>query len=74
MTAKREAGLLKKGRPTVASSKRQATLAERAVKIDEFGSLKQGRPINMNSKRQKMLTEKALELAKTMIAEMTVEK
>jgi len=74
MTAKREAGLLKKGRPTIATSKRQATLAERAVKIAEFGSLKQGRPINVNSKRQQTLTEKAMEIAKSMIAEMSVEK
>jgi len=75
MEAKRVAGELKRGRPTVATSKRQAVLAERAVKIAEFGALKQGRPVNMNSKRQQMLTEKAMEIAKRIVAEMnTAEK
>ena len=69
MEAKRAAGELKRGRPTVAGSKRQEVLAARAVKIAEFGELKQGRPVNMDSKRQQMLMAKAMELAKKMMAE-----
>jgi hypothetical protein len=69
MEAKRAAGELKRGRPTVAGSKRQEVLAARAIKIAEFGELKQGRPVNMDSKRQQMLMAKAMELAKKIIAE-----
>ena len=69
MEAKRAAGELKRGRPTVAGSKRQEVLAARAAKITNGGELKKGRPVNMNSKRQQMLIAKATELANKIIAE-----
>ena len=56
--AKRASGELKRGRPTVAGSKRQAVLAARAEKVANGGTLKKGRPINPNSKRQLELAKK----------------
>jgi hypothetical protein len=56
--AKRAAGELKRGRPTVAGSKRQAVLAARAEKVANGGTLSKGRPVNPNSKRQMELAAK----------------
>ena len=56
--AKRTAGELKRGRPSVAGSKRQAVLAARAEKIAAGGILSKGRPVNVNSKRQQELAAK----------------
>lgn len=56
---KRANGELKRGRPTVTGSKRQAVLAARAAKIAAGGTLSKGRPVNMNSKRQQALAAKA---------------
>ena len=57
--AKRVSGELKRGRPTVAGSKRQEVLAVRAAKVAAGGTLSKGRPVNMNSKRQQALAAKA---------------
>lgn len=57
--AKRIAGELKRGRPSVAGSKRQTILAARAEKIANGGTLSKGRPMNVNSKRQQALAAKA---------------
>ena len=57
--AKRAAGELKRGRPAVAGSKRQAVLAARAEKVAAGGTLSKGRPVNPNSKRQQELAAKA---------------
>ncbi len=56
--AKRVAGELKRGRPAVAGSKRQAVLAARAEKVAAGGTLSKGRPVNVNSKRQQALAAK----------------
>ena len=56
--AKRAAGELKRGRPAVAGSKRQAVLAARAEKVAAGGTLSKGRPVNVNSKRQQALAAK----------------
>ena len=56
---KRAAGELKRGRPSVAGSKRQATLTARAEKVASGGTLSKGRPVNVNSKRQQALAVKA---------------
>jgi hypothetical protein len=56
--AKRAAGELKRGRPAVTGSKRQAVLAARAEKVANGGTLSKGRPVNPNSKRQMMLAAK----------------
>jgi hypothetical protein len=56
--AKRATGELKRGRPAVASSKRQATLAARAEKVAAGGTVSKGRPVNVNSKRQQALAAK----------------
>lgn len=58
--AKRAAGELKRGRPVMAESKRQAVLAVRAEKVANGGTLKKGRPVNMNSKRQQALATKTV--------------
>lgn len=60
LEAKRVAGELKRGRPTVAGSKRQETLAKRAEKVANGGELKRGRPVNPESKRQIELNAKAV--------------
>jgi len=57
--AKRAAGELKRGRPAVAGSKRQAVLAARAEKVAAGGTVSKGRPVNVNSKRQQALAAKA---------------
>lgn len=56
--AKKEAGLLKRGRPIVEGSKRQLTLKVREEKLNNGGELKRGRPVNPNSKRQIELAKK----------------
>jgi len=60
LEAKRVNGECKRGRPTVAGSKRQAVLVARAKKIANGGTLSKGRPINVNSKRQQTLTAKVV--------------
>ena len=57
--AKRAAGELKRGRPSVAGSKRQAVLAARAEKVAAGGTLSKGRPVNVNSRRQQALAAQA---------------
>jgi len=57
--AKKEAGLLKRGRPVIEGSKRQEVLAKRNEKVSNGIELKKGRPINVNSKRQVELAKKA---------------
>lgn len=56
--AKKEAGLLKRGRPVIEGSKRQETLAKRSEKLSNGIELKRGRPINPESKRQTALAKK----------------
>ena len=56
--AKKEAGLLKRGRPVIEGSKRQITLKVREEKVNNGGVLKRGRPVNPNSKRQVELAKK----------------
>jgi hypothetical protein len=60
LEAKRTAGELKRGRPSVAGSKRQAILAARAEKVANGGTLSKGRPVNVNSKRQQALAAKVV--------------
>lgn len=57
--AKKEAGLLKRGRPVIEGSKRQEVLAKRNEKISNGIALAKGRPVNVNSKRQIELAKKA---------------
>ena len=57
--AKRANGELKRGRPAVAGSKRQAVLAARAEKIAAGTTLSKGRPVNPNSRRQQALAAQA---------------
>jgi len=58
LEARRASGSLKKGRPVIATSKRQALLAKRAEVIAANGSLKKGRPVVGTSKRQSTLAER----------------
>ena len=58
LETKRAAGDCKRGRPTVAGSKRQDVLAARAAKVANGGTLSKGRPVNVNSKRQQELAAK----------------
>ena len=55
---RRSIGECKRGRPTVAGSKRQEVLAERAAKVEAGIELKRGRPVNMESKRQQEIARK----------------
>lgn len=57
--AKKEAGLLKRGRPVIEGSKRQEVLAKRNEKVSNGIALAKGRPVNPNSKRQIELAKKA---------------
>ena len=59
--AKKEAGLLKRGRPVIESSKRQVTLQKRSEKVNSGIALTKGRPVNVNSKRQIELAKKITE-------------
>ena len=56
--AKKEAGLLKRGRPVIEGSKRQEVLSKRNEKVSNGIELKKGRPVNVNSKRQIELAKK----------------
>ena len=56
---KQEQGLLKRGRPVVEGSKRQALILKRNEKISNGIELKRGRPVNPESKRQIELAKKA---------------
>ena len=56
--AKKEAGLLKRGRPVIEGSERQEVLAKRNEKVSNGIELKKGRPVNPNSKRQMELSKK----------------
>ena len=58
--AKREAGLLKRGRPIVVGCKRQEQLEAREAKLASGIELKRGRPVDPNSPRQIELAKKAL--------------
>lgn len=57
--AKKEAGLLKRGRPVIEGSKRQEVLAKRNEKVSNGIALAKGRPVNPNSKRQIELAKKS---------------
>jgi hypothetical protein len=57
--AKKEAGLLKRGRPVIEGSKRQEVLQKRSEKVSNGIELKKGRPVNVNSKRQIELAKKS---------------
>ena len=54
---------VKRGRPTVEGSARQARLAARAARVAAGGEVKRGRPANANSARQAKLAAKAAKLA-----------
>jgi hypothetical protein len=57
--AKKEAGLLKRGRPVIEGSKHQDVLKKRSEKVSNGIELKKGRPVNVSSKRQIELAKKA---------------
>ena len=54
---------VKRGRPVVENSARQAKLAARATKIANGESISRGRPTNPGSKRQARLAAQAARLA-----------
>jgi len=58
-------GEVKRGRPVVEGSKRQAVLAARASKVTAGVTLSKGRPVNVNSKRQQALAARAVEVTST---------
>lgn len=60
--AKKEAGMLKRGRPVVEGSKRQIVLAKRNEKVSMGIELKKGRPVNPESKRQAAIAKKTNEV------------
>ena len=55
--AKREAGLIKRGRPAVPGSANQMKMNERNFKIQQGMELKRGRPVNPNSARAKRIAD-----------------
>jgi hypothetical protein len=55
--AKREAGLIKRGRPSVAGSANQMKQMERMAKVLSGVELKRGRPSNPESARAKRLAD-----------------
>jgi hypothetical protein len=55
--AKREAGLIKRGRPSVAGSANQMKQMERMAKILSGVELKRGRPVNPESARAKRIAD-----------------
>lgn len=59
IAAKREAGLIKRGRPAVEGSKHQMKMYERNFKIQQGIELKRGRPSNPESARAKRLADLA---------------
>jgi hypothetical protein len=54
---------VKRGRPTVEGSARQARLAARVARVAAGGEVKRGRPASANSARQAKLAAKAVKLA-----------
>jgi len=54
---------VKRGRPTIEGSARQARLAARAARVAAGGEVKRGRPASANSARQAKLAVKAAKLA-----------
>lgn len=56
---KKEAGLLKRGRPVIEGSKRQEVMQKRSEKVSNGIELRKGRPVNVNSKRQIELAKKS---------------
>jgi hypothetical protein len=57
IAAKREAGLIKRGRPSVAGSANQMKQMERMAKLLSGVELKRGRPSNPESARAKRLAD-----------------
>jgi len=55
--AKREAGLIKRGRPAVPGSANQMKMYERNFKIQQGMELKRGRPVNPNSARAQRIAD-----------------
>jgi hypothetical protein len=55
--AKREAGLIKRGRPAVPGSANQMKMYERNFKIQQGMELKRGRPTNPESARAKRIAD-----------------
>ena len=54
---------VKRGRPTVEGSARQARLSARAARVAAGGEVKRGRPANGSSARQAKLAAKAAKIA-----------
>ncbi len=54
---------VKRGRPTIEGSARQARLTARAARVAAGGEVKRGRPASANSARQAKLAAKAAKLA-----------
>jgi hypothetical protein len=54
---------VKRGRPTVSTSARQARLEARAARVAAGGEVKRGRPSNGSSARQAKLAIKAAKIA-----------
>jgi hypothetical protein len=54
---------VKRGRPTVSTSARQARLEARAARVAAGGEVKRGRPANGSSARQAKLAIKAAKIA-----------
>jgi hypothetical protein len=54
---------VKRGRPTVSTSARQARLEARAARVVAGGEVKRGRPANGSSARQAKLAIKAAKIA-----------
>jgi hypothetical protein len=54
---------VKRGRPTVSTSARQARLEARAARVAAGGEVKRGRPANTSSARQAKLAIKAAKVA-----------
>jgi hypothetical protein len=57
IAAKREAGLIKRGRPSVPGSANQMKMYERNFKIQQGVELKRGRPTNPESARAKRIAD-----------------
>jgi hypothetical protein len=55
--AKREAGLIKRGRPSVPGSANQMKMYERNFKIQQGLDIKRGRPVNPESARAKRIAD-----------------
>jgi hypothetical protein len=57
IAAKREAGLIKRGRPSVPGSANQIKMYERNFKIQQGLDVKRGRPVNPESARAKRIAD-----------------